>query len=256
MFLSTVLFIFIQMCVVHEMKISSTNGKFFLSWIRLKGFQSKIVCSEGTAVQAHLLLMTAGICWSWSLSRDGLLWARLLHQWAGKADKATQTMNRVQIHLFPRCMRCQENEEPQLKTWRRFNQIILNNCFAQNGFHWEQHSGCVLVASTYSHNKAVKMELDWEVYLMWCDRACTERCQITLTNSVWTWRKKSWSFHNQLWVQHQFMREFPSLFLLNFGIYPSQKEKWTVSGMIMDAANWTWLLIRGCGFCSGSMGPS
>lgn len=241
MFLSTVLFIFIQMCVVHEMKISSTNGKFFLSWIRLKGFQSKIVCSEGTAVQAHLLLMTAGICWSWSLSRDGLLWARLLHQWAGKADKATQTMNRVQIHLFPRCMRCQENEEPQLKTWRRFNQIILNNCFAQNGFHWEQHSGCVLVASTYSHNKAVKMELDWEVYLMWCDRACTERCQITLTNYQFEREgKKVDPFIINCEYSTNSWESFHHFFFLTLGFTQARKRS-------EQSVVWSWMQLIGLG---------
>lgn len=60
------------MCVVRERKISSTNGKFFLSWIGLKGFQSKIVCSEGNTVQAHLLLMIAEIRLSWAMSRGVL----------------------------------------------------------------------------------------------------------------------------------------------------------------------------------------
>lgn len=55
-------------CVVHKEKISITNGKFSCLGSGWKAIQSKIVCSEGNTVQAHLLLMIAQIRWRRTLS--------------------------------------------------------------------------------------------------------------------------------------------------------------------------------------------
>lgn len=124
---------------------------------------------------------------------------------------------------------------------RRFNQIILNNCFAQNGFHWEQHSGCVLVASTYSHNKAVKMELDWEVYLMWCDRACTERCQITLTNYQFEREgKKVDPFIINCEYSTNSWESFHHFFFLTLGFTQARKRS-------EQSVVWSWMQLIGLG---------
>lgn len=46
------------------------------------------------------------------------------------------------------------------------------------------------------------------------------------------------------------------LVLVSIRMYTGEYEKCTVSSVSMDAVNWPWLSIRGCGFSSSMVGPS
>lgn len=213
-------------CVVHEKKISSTNGKFFLSWIRLRGFKAKLFAVEGT--------LSEPTCCSW-LQRSA---------WAGSCRETCYRMPLSNINGSGRPV-----PSPKLP------QHMINYTM-QYIRYWELKGWgrSVPQAKWLAHEQEGVKITRW--YTVKSFEACIHAplpsqeqrrgnacvACTSFTACQWTYPVDPPATDKNPISKH--------LVLLNIRLYTSNQEKWTVSRVSMDAANWPWLLIRGCGFSS------